>query len=115
MTFLAEGASLNSSRCVLYSRLGEAGFLRVDGMILLKPLYGILPCMASGVDLPYAHPDPVGTNPSAFVYRPPNDLRTPDQVFRRHIADRVFHAAVGRVVAVIAQHEIMAGRDPIFL
>src|SRR5947209_1757054 len=116
MTFLAEGARRNSSRCVLYSRLGEAGFRRVDGIwLLLTLLYGILPCMARCFGLPHPHPNAIGSNVSAFAYRPEDDLHAPDQIVRRHVADLGFHAAVGGVVAVVAHHEIVAGGNPIFL
>src|SRR5208282_3732501 len=33
ITFFADGARRNSSRWDLYSRLGDTGFLRADGMI----------------------------------------------------------------------------------
>src|SRR4051812_935429 len=47
ITFFADGARRNSSRSVLYSRLGDAGFLCADGMItLLRGLYGNSPCLA---------------------------------------------------------------------
>ena len=35
ITFFADGARRNSSRWDLYSRLGDTGFLRADGMITL--------------------------------------------------------------------------------
>src|SRR5258705_9994133 len=48
ITFFADGARRNSSRCVLYSRFGDAGFLCADGMtILLRDLYGKPPCLAT--------------------------------------------------------------------
>src|SRR5437899_404880 len=48
ITFFADGARRNSSRCVLYSRFGDPGFLCADGMIiLLRDLYGKPPCLAT--------------------------------------------------------------------
>src|SRR5262245_58550225 len=44
-----------------------------------------------------------------------DDLGAPDQILQRHEADRRFHAAIGGIVAVVAHHEIVAGRDLIFL
>ena len=38
MTFFAEGAKRNSSRWDLYSRLGDLGFLRADGMLFLPEI-----------------------------------------------------------------------------
>src|SRR5437867_10161332 len=75
----------------------------------------IAPYGQCGTASPHLHPDAVGTNASAFGYRPEDDLHAPDQVLRRHIADRTFHATVGGVVAVVAQHEIVPGGNPIFL
>jgi hypothetical protein len=47
ITFFADGASRNSSRWDLYSRLGADGFLRADGMVsLLGCMYGISPYLA---------------------------------------------------------------------
>jgi hypothetical protein len=44
ISFFADGARRNSSRWDLYSRLGDADFLRVDGMItLLNNMYGNSP------------------------------------------------------------------------
>ena len=48
ITFFADGARRSSSRWVLYSRFGDAGFLCADGMIiLLRDLYGKPPCLAT--------------------------------------------------------------------
>ena len=44
ITFFADGARRNSSRWDLYSRLGDTGFLRADGMIASpESLYGNSP------------------------------------------------------------------------
>src|ERR1700675_298371 len=44
ITFFAAGARRNSSRSVLYSRLADIGFLRVDGITaLLGYMYGNTP------------------------------------------------------------------------
>src|SRR5271170_3875996 len=44
-----------------------------------------------------------------------DDLGAADEVFERDIADLAEHAAVGRVVAVVAHHEVMPGRHVINL
>src|SRR5579885_3299049 len=44
------------------------------------------------------------------IGRKEDELRPPDQVLRRHIADRRQHAAVLRVVAVVPHREVMPGR-----
>ena len=45
----------------------------------------------------------------AFGDREEDDLGPTDNVLERHIADLAEHAAVGRVVAVVAHHEVMTG------
>src|SRR5258708_37909360 len=60
ITFFADGARRNSSRWVLYSRFGDAGFLRADGMVaLLGCLYGNSPCMTRGGARPCIWSQPV--------------------------------------------------------
>src|SRR5437867_6559308 len=71
--------------------------------------------LKSPLNLSHLHPDTVGSDASVFAHRPEDGLHASDQVLRRHIADRVFHAAVGGVVAVVAHHEIVPGWHPIFL
>src|SRR5215470_15472951 len=75
----------------------------------------IAPYGQCGIALPHLRPDALGAYAAAFADRPEDDLRAPDQVSRRHIPDLPFHAAVDRVVAVVAQHEIVAGGYLIFL
>ena len=49
ISFFADGARRNSSRWDLYSRLCDADFLRVDGVItLLKIMYGNSPYLTRG-------------------------------------------------------------------
>src|SRR5665213_3017420 len=46
ITFFADGARRNSSLSVLYSRLGDASFLGVDGMMtLFRFMYGKTTCV----------------------------------------------------------------------
>ena len=49
------------------------------------------------------------------VDREEDDLGAADEVVERHIADLAQHAAVGRVVAVVAHHEVVAGRHRVDL
>src|ERR1700682_2514723 len=52
-----------------------------------------------------------------FLDREEDDLGATDDVLERHVADTAAfgsHAAVGRVVAIVAHHEIMTGRHVIW-
>src|SRR5581483_12292990 len=53
-------------------------------------------------------PPPDFPDVRTILDRKEDDLRTADDVFVRHVADLAEHAAVGRVVAIVAHHEIMA-------
>src|SRR5262249_14198787 len=43
-----------------------------------------------------------------------NDLGAPDEILQWHIADCSLYTAVGRVVTVVAHHEVMAVRHHVF-
>src|SRR5262245_6755387 len=61
-------------------------------------------------------PRPPPNRPGALTLfdREEDDLRTPDDVLERNISDLRQHAAIGRVVAIVAHHEEMAGRNHVF-
>src|SRR6266481_9130854 len=44
------------------------------------------------------------------VDREKDELGSPDQILRRHVTDGRKHTAILRVVAIIAHHEVFAGR-----
>src|SRR6266446_10712285 len=44
------------------------------------------------------------------VDREKDELGSPDQILSRHVADGRKHSAILRVVAIIAHHEVFAGR-----
>ena len=46
----------------------------------------------------------------AVADREEDDLGAADDVVERHVADLAQHAAVGRIVAVVAHHEVVVGR-----
>src|SRR5207237_54457 len=46
----------------------------------------------------------------AVADREEDDLGFADDILERYVADRRQHTAIGRVVAIVAHHEIVAGR-----
>jgi hypothetical protein len=63
----------------------------------------------SSVDLP-AFGAPISATKPQRVDGEEDHLGAADDVLERHVADRRLHAAVGRVVAVVAHHEEVARR-----
>src|SRR5581483_9283201 len=66
--------------------------------------------------IPAYRPRPVPERPGRLALgdREENELGATDEIPERYVADSGHHAAVLRIVAVVAHHEVMTGRHDIF-
>src|SRR5215475_14452967 len=66
--------------------------------------------------IPAYRPRPVPERPRRLALgdREENHLGATDEILERYVADGGHHAAVLRIVAVVAHHEVMARRHDIF-
>src|SRR5262245_34850162 len=127
MTLLAEGARRNSSRADLYSRVGDFGFLRTDGIVrLLAAKYGVTPCISTGRGMPVAIAtnSQQSLNPPATIIPPaPHPAAPPPRrplhgfARRTHddcglVVDRRQADAWGDHCADARRHRALARREP---